>query len=915
MDRRSALPIALQKPISVDKDLRSATRYPSLAAVAILVVGYALRLWRLDALSISGDEVISIGLATRPLGVLLATLATSEPHPPFYYGLLHFWLPVAGQSEFALRFPSVLLGTLGVASAYATGRFVGGRWAGLATAAIFAASQFSVLEAQNGRMYAALQAWAALYLAGLIRWAQRPDRRSGVVVALAGTLAVYTHYHGALLVALGVVPVVLSAPRRELWGRLRPFGAILALYLPWVISARTLFLTYRGWERVVPPLEALDRSLVTYSVGQGVEGNVGSLALTVLPCFALVGLVALAVGRHWRPGAVLLGLGVLPLAAAIAGTLAGRPLYEERYLIVVTPAYFALAGWGLAFLSRWLVPGALAWAALLGLGAVTLSAYYWPTLPLNPDFRATVALIERQADAPAAVVMPAPQGPIVDYYLKDRLPNYTSGDNASPDVVAAALTTRLAGTREVWFVRYQSGTWDAPIGRWLEANAFYLRDHWVTQNRLSIYALAPPGSVEDWPVGARVGDLAEITAARSGPDEVRPGDRVLAGLRWTRIGAGIRAIPPSIKVSLRLIDPWGQAIDQLDRPLVNPAQLPDSHAPQVWQGALPVPPDAVPGHYRKEAIFYDEASGRVLPVVDASGADQPALDLGSVTVDPVPTSALDPKAPLDASAVSVGHGLYAQMIQLSPGPYTPDSRLAASFVWVARAAPGVPVVPELAIRSLSGDIVASAKRAVDQQPYPLSRLRAGERVRERLEVALRAITQPGTYTVVLRTGPADPWTALGTIDVAVDPARYVPPVLGEERSDLFDGTIRLVGATLPAEPVTAGSSFSVSLGWHAERLPTAQYTVFVHLDGRSGKPLAQDDSPPDGGRRPTLDWILGEYVLDRHQIAVPDTLAPGTYPLTAGLYQTATGQRAKLVGPDAHGDEVELGSITIRPSS
>lgn len=900
-------------PIASGKDLRSALRCPGFAAVLIVLLGYGLRLWHLNTLSISGDEVISIKLATQPLADLLATLATSEPHPPFYYSLLHFWLPVAGQSEFALRFPSVLLGTLGVASAYSGGRFVWGRWGGLATAAIFAVSQYSVLQAQNGRMYAALQAWVALYLVGLARFIHRPDRRSEVVVVVASLLAAYTHYHGLLLVALGVIPLVLATPRRELPGRLRPFAAILALYLPWVVAARRLFLTYRGWQTVVPPLEALRQSVVTYSVGAGVSGTAATLALGILPGFALIGLATLAASRRWRSVAVLLGLSILPFSVLVASTVTGLALYEERYLIIVTPAYFVLAGGGLAFLSRWLVPRMLAWAVLIGFGAVTLSAYYWPGLPQNPDFRATVALIEREAVAPAAVVMSAPPGPIVDYYLKDRLPNYTSGADASPDVVAAALTQRLAGSREVWFVRYPAGTWDAPIGRWLEAHGFFLREQWVTQNPVAIYALAPPGSVEDWPANARVGDLAEITDARSGPSEVHPGDRVLAGLRWTRIAAGTERIPPSTKVSLRLIDPWGQSIDKLDRTLVNPAQLPDSNAPHVWQGALPVPRDAVPGRYRKEAIFYDETSGQVLPVTNATGKTQPALDLGSVTVDPVPTSALDPKAPVDATAVSVGRGLYAQSIQLSPGPYTPDSRLAASFVWAARSDQAEPVVPEIAVRSASGQIVSSAARTEDQQPYPLDHLRAGERVRERLEVALRAITAPGTYTVVLRIGPTEPWATLGTIDVAVDSARYQEPTLEQHRSDLFDGTIRLVGATVPTGPVAAGSSFLVSLAWHAERLPTAQYTVFVHLSGPSEKPLAQGDGPPNDGRQPTLDWTLDEYVLDQHQLAVPASLPPGTYSLTVGLYQAATGQRAKLVGPSAHGDEVELGTVTVSP--
>src|SRR5262249_11999965 len=198
----------------------------------------------------------------------------------------------------------------------------------------------------------------------------------------------YTHYDGLLLVALGVVPLALLTPWRELPNRLRPFAAIVVLVLPWALFARRIFLAYRGWAEIVPPLVALRQSAIVYSVGEGASGDARRLALLVLPCLALVGLAELAVGRRWRPAAVLLGLAILPFVVVIVGSATGRPLYQERYLIVVTPAYFALAGLGVAFVSRWLVARMLVWAALIALGAISLSACFWPASPQKPDFRA-----------------------------------------------------------------------------------------------------------------------------------------------------------------------------------------------------------------------------------------------------------------------------------------------------------------------------------------------------------------------------------------------------------------------------------------------------------------------------------------------------------------------------------------------
>ncbi|HLZ10426.1 MAG TPA: glycosyltransferase family 39 protein, partial [Chloroflexota bacterium] len=178
------------------------------APVLLVLIGYALRVWRLSAFSITYDELDSILFADMRVRDLFAALATYEPHPPFYYLFLHGWLNLAGRSDFALRFPSVTFGTLAVATAYSAGRCIGGRAVGLAAMAILAVSQLSIAYSQDGRMYAALQAFVALYLAGLLLHLRRPTQRSVVVLAIAGLLAAYTHYHGLLVVALGALAIV-----------------------------------------------------------------------------------------------------------------------------------------------------------------------------------------------------------------------------------------------------------------------------------------------------------------------------------------------------------------------------------------------------------------------------------------------------------------------------------------------------------------------------------------------------------------------------------------------------------------------------------------------------------------------------------------------------------------------------------
>ena len=155
-------------------------------------------------------------------------------------------------------------------------------------------------------------------------------------------------------------------------------------------------------------------------------------------------------------------------------------------------------------------------------------------------------------------------------------------------------------------------------------------------------------------------------------------------------------------------------------------------------------------------------------------------------VEPAAAAALRPGAPVPADAAPVAEGLYLDHIRLAGGPYSPDTRLQVDWVWVAQADHPGPIAPEVVVRSAAGAIVATSERAqLDSAAgpvAPLSRLRAGERVRDHLELPLRSIREPGAYSVELRIAPDGPRTPLGEIEVAIDPSRYRRPELPQGRS-------------------------------------------------------------------------------------------------------------------------------------
>jgi hypothetical protein len=144
------------------------------------------------------------------------------------------------------------------------------------------------------------------------------------------------------------------------------------------------------------------------------------------------------------------------------------------------------------------------------------------------------------------------------------------------------------------------------------------------------------------------------------------------------------------------------------------------------------------------------------------------------------------------------------------------------------------------------------------------------------------------------------------------PRREPTPGLAAAAVTLGDRA-RLVGYTVDDE-VTAGGRLEVALEWQALQSMAKDYTVFVHLVGDAPEPVAQGDSPPQGGALPTSHWVPGEYVLDVHPVGIPAETPPGSYRVLVGMYTHGTW--ARLAAIDESGgrllnDAIDLGTVRI----
>ena len=119
----------------------------------ITFIGLVLRLFQSNQ-SFWLDEGASIMAARVPMAQFFINLQ-SDFHPPLYYLFLKFWLPIAGNTEWLLRLPDILIGSSCIFLVYLLGKYLFGKSSKipLLMALFLALNPFHIYYTQELRMY------------------------------------------------------------------------------------------------------------------------------------------------------------------------------------------------------------------------------------------------------------------------------------------------------------------------------------------------------------------------------------------------------------------------------------------------------------------------------------------------------------------------------------------------------------------------------------------------------------------------------------------------------------------------------------------------------------------------------------------------------------------------------------------
>jgi len=804
----------------------------TLASIAaILLLAFALRLYRLGYQSIWYDEGVSIHMARKSLAALTAHTA-GDIHPPLYYYLLHFWINVTGSSEFAVAFLSLTFGLLLVPLVYRIGQHLYNPMVGALAALLVAISPFNLWYSQEMRMYTlgALLGLVSLYsLLQLLAHVGCRIQGTGCRVywvgyILSAALGLYTLYYLAFL----LVFLNLFVPGWWLWARRQ--GVRASVLWHWLLAQLAVFLLYLPWLPIalhqatdppVPPWRAFTpfwqvvlESWSALALGQSVELRaVWPVLLTIAIIYSL-GVVYAGTGFKTQPTplrlarvCILWGYTFVPVLAIYLASL-WTPLFHVRYVFTYSPAFYILLAAGLAWLrERWSLGLWLVLSLIVVVSAYSIYNFHFDPRYAADDHRAAVEYIaDRWRPGDAILINAGYAYPTFLYYYngpivwRGRLVDYEGRANGRVGPVVLQ-TGSIDGAANLGWGNPQSDFYPTTEGETVQALERVFARHtrlWVFRAYDTV--TDPHGFIRSW-------------LDRHG---LKFDELLVRGESGIRVQGYLTYREPSCE------------------PLPLEQFLNVSLGGQVT------------------LLGYEKESASVV-------AGEP-FDL---------TVYWQPEEQLNVD-YHLFYGLFDEQRRLwAQGDETPIGPLYRSSRWATGEVVRHPIRLTVPVGIPPGE-------------YAFQVGMYNPRTSQWLEIENQSLAVQG-----VRVG-------LGSVQVRRPSSWPELPAMQHRMRVKFSDRMELLGYNLPVLTTVPGGAIPFDLFWRSRGDSLEDYIVFTQLVDGEGRVLAAQESAPVDGGYPTTLWARGEIVRDQRELVVAANVPGGEYHLVVGLYHAASGERLRV---------------------
>lgn len=373
----------------------------------------------------------------------------------------------------------------------------------------------------------------------------------------------------------------------------------------------------------------------------------------------------------------------------------------------------------------------------------------------------------------------------------------------------------------------------------------------------------------------------------------------------------------TVKIDLK--DEQGQLWSSMETALLNDSYFYPEHWPAAQRSPshyqLPIPLGLPPATYQLELSLFNAETSAQLPVLAADGTFAgTGHTLGQIQTAPPaqPTLVTAFNPPLS----SLSNWANGRLQLLTEADFPPKmvaqgDRLLLDLYWQANA----PLPADAELEISLGEV---------SHRYPLSRFspdqwRVGDIFHEKTAVPIPTDMPAGTYSLTLR-----PWLDGRALDpvqtspitvTAIDRLFTLPADIPFPQDDSFAGLLHMHGFAAATQTAQPGQTVPITLYWQVEQKPSHLLTSFIHIRQADGQLVAQSDQWPAG--LPSTLWADQQILIDAHQIALPPTLAPGSYSVVVGVYNPDTGLRLPAFAADgrSHAHDELILPFTLQVTS
>jgi hypothetical protein len=459
-------------------------------------------------LDLPSNTVISAGDATlfnrdRPVWTIWTTLQ-GDTFPPLYYLLLRVWVDLFGDSDFVVRFPSVLLSVAAVLVFFDVMRLTSGTKDALWGALVLAIAGTQIQMSREARAYALVLLMSLLACDAIVRierFGPTAARLVGLGSASVGVMLSHYFAYG-VIVALGLYAVIRFRGRTRALSVAALLIATLFVAITWGPFLREQAVGYSATRDF-----ALDEGPNYFFNGINRLAQLPNRMLSnvneerplpiVVGLLFLLGPVVIAIRRRESTLWILLLVCVIGSLFCLDLIRETSQLHYVRYIFTATPALYALivtAG-GQSKL-RWIVPPLVAFAA-----ATSLPYVVGPYRTDAENWRAVAARINTSAGPNDVLVyhgydvgIPSSRGMFlcISHYLTAPHPVMIVDDDFPSDRALSAL----AKEDHFWLISKHGSAADTfPDGREVQTFIYpAVCSLWEVSTRAPAKAQASPAS-------------------------------------------------------------------------------------------------------------------------------------------------------------------------------------------------------------------------------------------------------------------------------------------------------------------------------------------------------------------------------------------------------------------------------------